>query len=289
MKLGWIGLGNMGIPISMNLLRARNAMVVTDIIREHGIPLRDAGADWADTSCEVAQQADIIFTMVPNGKILKSVIMGENGVASGLTAEKIVVDMSTIAPVESAEVAAAVEAKGCQLLRAPVTGSTVLAEKAALGILASGKKELYDTLLPYFLEISNKQFYLGEGERARVLKLAINLMVGINMQMLAEAMLLADKAGLDRTQTLEIIAESAAGAPVIQYKKDPIARREYTAAFSVAMMEKDFDLTLDTAKQYGAALPLTALTRQFLGIADASGMGQQDFSILVELLAKLCS
>lgn len=288
MKIGWIGVGNMGLPIAKNLCKANFDVMVNDVVDINKEEMISAGARWSDKITDVAEFADIIFTMLPNGNILQSVTLGDPGIIGSISPGKAVVDMSTVAPSESETVAKALEDKGCKLLRAPVTGSTILAEKAELGVIVSGDEALYTRLLPCFRAISNKQFYLGDGEKARVLKLAINLMIGINMQMLAEAMLLADKAGLDWKQTIDIIAESAAASPVVKYKHELVANREYPPAFSVKMMEKDFDLAFDAARQYGAALPISSMTRQMLTAARASGKGEDDFSVLVEIMGNLC-
>lgn len=281
-KLGWIGCGNMGRPMATNLLKNGYEVTVFDVVEENCQKLVQLGAHQAATPKEVVDRSDCFFTMLPNGRILESVVMQpETGIAAGLCPGKIFVDMSTIAPAESLRVCASVEAAGCGFLRAPVTGSTSLAESAALGVFSSGKRELYDQVLPLFQCMSNNQHYLGDGEQARVLKLAINLMVAANMQLLAECMTMVDKAKIDRAQAMEIIRASAAGSPVINYKTGNVVNRDYAAAFSVAMMEKDLDLALDAAKQFNVALPVTALTRQFLSAVHQQGNANQDFSYLV--------
>ena len=281
-KLGWIGCGNMGRPMAANLLKHGYDVTVFDVVEENARKLEAVGAHRAATPREVVERTDCFFTMLPNGKILESVVLQpETGIAAGLRPGKIFVDMSTIAPAESLHVCKTVEESGCGFLRAPVTGSTALAESAALGVFASGKQELYNEVLPMFQCLSNNQHYLGDGEQARVLKLAINLMVAANMQLLAECMTLVDKAEIDRAQAMEIIRASAAGSPVINYKTANVVNRDYTAAFSVAMMEKDLDLALDAAKQFNVALPVTALTRQFLSAVHEQGNANQDFSYLV--------
>ena len=283
-KLGWIGCGNMGKPMAMHLMKAGHQVFVYDIIKQNTNELVENGAIWCKSPGSISEKADFIFTSVPNGKVLQIVNLDPDGIISGLTAGKTVIDMSTVSPGESKTVAAAIEEAGCNFLRSPVTGSTVLAQNAALGVFCSGPSDAYKKVLPFFQTFSNKQYYLGDGEKARILKLAINLMIAVNMQMLAEAMVLVEKENLDRAQALEIISTSAAGAPVIQYKVDNVLNRDYTAAFSVEMMEKDLDLVLSAAKEYNVGLPVTALTRQFLAMANSTGRSKDDFSVLVELL-----
>ncbi len=287
-RVGWIGLGNMGVPMSKNLIKAGHEVTVWNRTKAKAQPVLDAGAQWADSPKEIAEKCEFIFTMVADGPALQDVTLREDGVVAGLSAGKIVIDMSTVAPEESEKVNDAVEAKGCKFLRAPVTGSTVLAENATLGILASGDKATYEKALPLFQAMGKNQFYLGAGEQARVMKLALNIMIGTSMQMMAEAVVLAEKAGLDVVQACEVIAGSAVGSPLVNYKVAPISKGQYDPAFSVKLMEKDFDLAFAAAKQYGVSMPVTAVTRQFLAAAHASGKGDRDFSVLVQLLEEMC-
>ncbi len=286
-KLGWIGLGNMGSPMSRNLLKADYDVTVWNRTKAKAQDVLDAGASFGDSPKAVAESCDIIFTMVSDGNVLKAVTLGAEGVVAGLSKGKIVIDMSTVSPEESAVVNEAIEAAGCKFLRAPVTGSTVLAANASLGILASGDKASYEEVLPCFQAMGKNQFYVGGAEEARVLKLAINMMIGTSMQMLAETMVLAEKGGLDWEQTLEVIGGSAVASPLVGYKVGPISKRVYDPAFSVKLMEKDFDLALTAAKQFGCSLPITAVTRQYLAAANARGKADKDFSVLVELAEEM--
>lgn len=287
-KIGWIGLGNMGNPMSQNLVKAGHEVIVWNRTKAKADEVLKAGAAWADSPKEVTEKSDIIFTMVSNGPTLHAVTLEDNGVVNGLSAGKIVIDMSTVAPAESEIVDKAVEGKGCKLLKCPVTGSTVLATNATLGILVSGDKGAYDKVTSIFEALGSKQFYLGDGEQARVIKLAINAMLASTMQLMAEAVVLCEKADLDVTQACEVIAGSAVGSPLVGYKKAVIAEGKYDPAFSVNMMIKDMDLAFDAAKQYGVSMPAAALTRQSLASAVALGKGEKDFSVLTEVLEEAC-
>ena len=287
-KIGWIGLGNMGVPMSTNLIKAGHEVTVWNRTKAKAEPVIAAGAQWADSPKEIAAKCDFIFTMVADGPTLQAVTLGENGVVAGLSPKKIVIDMSTVAPAESLKVNDAVESKDCKFIRGPVTGSTVLAQNATLGVLASGDKAAYDKVLPLFEAMGKNQFYLGGEEEARVMKLALNTMIGTSMQMMAEAVVLAEKAGLNVAQVCEVIAGSAVGSPLVGYKVAPISKGQYDPAFSVKLMMKDFDLAFDAAKQYGVSMPVTAVTRQFLAAADASGRGDKDFSVLTQVLEDQC-
>lgn len=284
-KIGWIGLGNMGNPMSLNLVKAGYDVTVWNRTPSKADNLVAAGAKLAASPKEVAEQSDIIFTMVADGKIMQHVALdGATGIISGLDEGKTVIDMSTVAPQESEIVALALEHVGAEYLRAPVTGSTVLAENATLGILASGKKDVYEKMLPILQKLGSNHFYLGSAEEARVMKLALNTMIATTMQMEAEAVVLAEKAGLDVRQVCDIIANSAVGSPICNYKSAVIAEGEYPAAFSVKLMMKDLDLAFDAAKHYGVAMPVTSITRQQLASADATGRGDKDIAVLTQVL-----
>lgn len=283
-KIGWIGLGNMGAPMSTNLVKAGNEVIVWNRTKSKAQPVLDAGAAWADSPKEIGEKCDIVFTMVADGPTLLKVALGDDGALAGMSDGKILVDMSTVSAEESATVAEAAKAKGVELVRAPVTGSTALAANASLGILASGDKATYEKVLPYFEKMGKNQFYLGSGEQARIMKLCLNLMIATTMQMEAEAVVLAEKAGIETRQACDIIAGSAAGSPLTGYKAALIAGGEYAPAFSVKLMMKDLDLALAAGKQYGVPLPSTALTRQSLQSAAATGRAEKDFSVLTQCL-----
>jgi 3-hydroxyisobutyrate dehydrogenase-like beta-hydroxyacid dehydrogenase len=283
-KIGWIGLGNMGSPMSQNLVKAGHEVVVWNRTKSKADAVIAAGAKWADSPKAAAQASEFVFTNVADGPSLHEVTIGGNGLVGGLSAGKIVIDMSTVSVEESAKVNEAVEKAGCKFIRAPVTGSTVLATSGKLGILASGDKAAYDKALPLFEKMGANQFYLGSGEQARVMKLSLNLMIASTMQMEAEAVVIAEKAGLDVTQACEIIAGSAAGSPLTGYKKALIAAGDYKAAFSVKLMIKDLRLAEAVGKQYGVKLECTELTKKRLELAEKKGWGEMDFSILTKLL-----
>ena len=287
-KIGWIGLGNMGNPMSQNLVKAGHEVIVWNRTKSKADEVIAAGATWGDSPKEVAEKSDFIFTMVADGPTLHAVTLGADGVLEGISAGKVVIDMSTVSPAESEKVNDALEAKGAKLIRGPVTGSTVLAQNASLGILASGDKDTYDKVLPLFETLGKNQFYLGSGEQARVLKLAVNTMIASTMQIEAEAVVLSEKAGLDVGQVCEVIAGSAAGSPLCGYKKAVITEGVYAPAFSVKLMMKDLDLAFEAAKQYGVAMPATAITRQSLAAAAATGRAEKDFSVLTQVLEDAC-
>jgi 3-hydroxyisobutyrate dehydrogenase-like beta-hydroxyacid dehydrogenase len=287
LKIGWIGLGNMGQPMSTRLLEAgyqvtvynRNAAKAADVVK--------AGAKLVKSPKEAATGADVVFTMIADNAALEAVTLGADGAVAGLKPGAILVDMSTVEPVGSSKVNAAVEAAGGKFLRAPVTGSTVLAKAGTIGILASGDKTAYEKALELFKILGKAQFYLGGGEEARYMKIALNMMIGTSMQMFAESLVLGTKAGLNRQQMIEVICGSVVGSPFIQYKAKPLAEGNYAPAFSTRLMEKDFDLALGMAKKDGVPLPVTAIVRQMLSAAHNTGKADMDFSAVTMLLEEL--
>jgi len=283
-KIGWIGLGNMGIPMSQNLVKAGHEVFVWNRTKSKADGVVAVGAKWVDTPKAAAEAGDFVFTMVADGPTLHAVSLEKDGLVAGLSSGKIIVDMSTVSVEDSAKINKEVEAKGCKFLRAPVTGSTMMAASAALGILASGDREAYEKALSVFQCLGARHFYLGGGEEARVMKLSLNLMIATTMQMQAEAVVMAEKAGLNVAQVCEIIANSAVGSPLTGYKKVPISTGDYKPAFSVKLMIKDLKLAEEVGAQYGVKLESTSLTRNRLELASEKGYGEMDFSVLTKLL-----
>jgi 3-hydroxyisobutyrate dehydrogenase-like beta-hydroxyacid dehydrogenase len=274
----------MGNPMSQNLVKAGNEVTVWNRTKAKADAAIEAGAVWADTPKDVAAANDFIFTMVADGMALHQAAFGDDGLVAGLKPGAIVIDMSTVSVEESAKVNEAIEAAGAKFLRAPVTGSTILAVAGTLGILASGDKASYDKTLPLLEVLGGNQFYLGGAEEARVMKLSLTLMIATTMQMEAEAIVLAEKAGLDVQQAADIIAGSAVGSPLTGYKAKLIGAGDYTAAFSVNLMVKDLKLAEAVGQQYGVKLESTALTKSRLEEAVNRGYGDKDFAVLVKLL-----
>lgn len=280
-KVGFIGLGTMGQPMAGRLLEAGFPLTVWNRTKAKTEELAKKGAKVADSPKEVAAQSDIIISMISDGPALKDIAFGDNGVLAGAKPGSIFIDMSTVDPESSAEVAKASEAKGVKMLRAPVSGSTVLASGGKLTIFASGDKKAYDECQDVFGAMGQKMFHVGTGDEARYLKLVLNMMVGTTLQMLAEALTFGEKAGLQWEQLLEIIGNSVVASPLVGYKIGPLAKRSFAPAFTVSMMAKDFDLALQAGQKVGAPMPTIALVRQFLGMLQATGKGDLDFSALV--------
>lgn len=286
-KVAWIGLGNMGVPMSKQLVAAGHEVTVWNRTASKADAVVAEGAKKASSPAEAATGAEFIFTMIADSAALIDVILSDNGVAGVLSGGQVVIDMSTVSIESSAECNKAIEAKGGKFLRAPVSGSTVLAAAGGLTVLCSGPKDAYDKTLPLFEKLAKTQFYLGDGDGARAMKLGLNLMIGTSMQMFSEAMTLCEKAGIDWNVAMDVIDGSVLASPFIKYKIPPIRERKYDPAFSAGLMAKDLDLALQVCKQLNVFAPSTAITKQMLEAAIATGNGEKDVAILVQQTEKL--
>lgn len=286
MRIGWIGLGRMGIPMSKRILNAGYPLTVWNRTREKTKELVNLGAKVANSCRELASQSDIVISMILDDAALEAITFGDQGVLAGASQNTIFTDMSTVSPAISAKVAQACEQKNIKYLRAVVSGSTLLAEKGALTIYVSGDEDTYKKCLPIY-QVMGKTFYVGDKEQAKALKLLINMMVATTSQMYAEALVFGEHAGLNWKTMVEAIRDSVVGSPLIGYKTKPILERNFTPAFTVEQMEKDLDLALEEGKKMGTAMPLTSLVRQMYGIAKATGKKDLDYFSLLLLMEEL--
>ena len=282
MTVGWIGLGKMGGPMSRHIAAAGHTLHVYDPAAEARSSAAAAGAEVEADAQAVAAAAPIVFSSIPNDAVLMSLVLGPNGLAAAMKPGSIMVETSTVSPRTSAEVAAALSTAGIRYLRAPLSGSTATAEAGKLTVLASGDEVAYRQVEPLLSAFSSRQFYLGPGEEARYLKLAINMLVGATSALLAEALTFGQKGSLSIDQMLEVICESAVASPLIAYKREMLTQRDFSPAFTVEQMIKDFDLVIDTARDEQVPVFLVSLIRQQYEAARGQGRGGKDFFVLLE-------
>ncbi len=285
--VGWVGIGKMGNPMSRRVLRSGFPVTVLEPLVENRATVVAEGASVANTAEELAAAADIVISTIPNDAVLRDLVLGPDGLARFLREDQIFVEMSTVSPSISAEVAAALAERGVAYLRAPVSGSTTTAGAGKLTVLASGPKAAFDACLPVFESLSARQFHVGPAEEARYAKLVLNALVGATSALLGEALTLGQKGHLSMETMLSIIAESAVASPLIAYKRDLLLSRDFDPAFSVSQMMKDFDLILDAARSDHVPMQLTALIRQQYEAAFAGGLAEKDFFVLVEQAERL--
>ncbi len=286
-RVGFVGIGTMGSRMAARLLGAGHEVIVYNRTREKTAPLAEKGAKVADSPAEACAGADIAFTNVADGAALKAVCLGGQGVLAAKPLPGLLVDMGTVGPAESAEIAAVADPLGVGYLRSPVSGSTVLAEAGKLTIFTSGSKEAYDAAEPYLAAIGETRYYVGPGEDARYLKLVINMMVATQVEILSEAVVLGEKAGLDWARMIEVMSNSVAGSPLVKYKAGPLTARNFSPAFAIALMIKDLDLALAAARNAGVELPVTKSVRELYVKAAEAGLADKDFLATTLLLEKM--
>ena len=287
MTIGWIGLGKMGLPICRRLTAAGHQ--VTVYVRNDAGHARAVsnGFAKATTIADLVAGASVVISAISDDAALNAIVTGPQALAACLRPHQVFVDISTVSPAASQAIAALLAPSGAAYLRAPVSGSTVMAEAGTLTALVSGPKAAFDQLLPMLAAYTRKQFYIGDGEAARHLKLAINLMVGATSALLAEALTFGRKGGLDVATMLEVISQSAVASPLIDYKSKMLIEEDFAPAFALEQIMKDFDLLLATGRAEHCPLPLAAQIRQQFEGAYARGHGGKDFFVLAADAAKL--
>ena len=252
-SIGWIGVGNMGIPMCKNIMKNGYALTVFNRTKEKEKPLLDAGAFSAESPSALLQQCDVIFTMVSDNEAVKEIYVGKDGLLSkNGQKQKLIINTSTISPDTSQWLASQCSDKGIEYLEAPVSGSVKPAEDAALIILCGGPKEVFEKAKPILECLGKKVMHLGDWGSGSVAKLAINLLVGFNTQGLAETVLFAQHHGIDTAQMLEIINEGGCGNGMTKGKTPSILKNDFTPAFSVKNYAKDLRL----AKEVGFETPM---------------------------------
>ena len=286
-KIAWVGLGNMGTPMAINLVKAGNDVTVWNRSAGKTGPVKEAGAKVAGSAAEAAKGAEFIFTTISGDEALEAVTIAPGGIVEAMGAGAILIDMSTVSIDISEKVDKAVTAKKGQFLRCPVSGSTVLAAAGTLTLLCSGPKDAYDKTMPLFEKLGQTFFYIGGANEARTMKLALNMMISTSVQMLAESYVICEKAGIDPSVALDVICGSVVGSPFVKYKTPPIKERKFNPAFAANLMVKDLDLALATAKRLNVTVPSTALTKQMFEALVNMGMGDLDFAALIPLMEKL--
>ena len=284
MNIGWIGAGKMGAPMSGNVIAAGGAVTVFDPVAENLARVVAAGGQAETSNRALAATADVVVSMIPNDAVLRAVTTGDDGIFAVMKPGSVYLDMSTVSPEASADVDAAATAAGIHYLRAPVSGSTALAEAGALTIMVSGPHEAYDRCVPLFEAMGAQNFYLGDSDQARYLKLVVNLLVGTTGAVLAEALTLGRKGGLDWEQMLDVIGVSAAASPYVKYNLDPLKARDFTALFTTEQMVKDSRLICDAGKASGVPMAIGDAMLAMFEETIAAGYGQENLTAAIKLL-----
>ncbi|SDP39077.1 2-hydroxy-3-oxopropionate reductase [Ralstonia sp. 25mfcol4.1] len=287
-KLGFIGLGVMGKPMAEHLQAGGHTVYAHT---RSGVPqeLLDRGMQQCASATEVARQADIIFLMLPDTPDVARVLFGDNGVAAGLTQGKIVVDMSSISPIDTREFAAKIEQLGCDYVDAPVSGGEVGAKAATLSIMAGGKQDVFDKVLP-LLQLMGKNITLvGNVGDGQVAKVANQVIVALTIEAVSEALVLAAKAGADPARVRQALMGGFASSKILEVHGERMIKRTFNPGFRIELHQKDLNLALSTAKQLGLGMPNTASTQQLFNVCVAQGGAGWDHSGLVKAIEHLSS
>lgn len=283
--VGWIGLGRMGEAMVKRLLQAGFGASVWNRTRSKAEPLAAYGAEIVRERSELAD-CDVVFTMVSTTDDLKEVLFDEGGLVAGRRKPQVVVDSSSISQEGSAEIRAQLEAMGVAYLCAPVSGNAKVAKAGKLLIVASGPRALYDKAQPYLAAIGRKAMWVGEGELARVWKIAHNTMFGVVIQNLCEITVLAEKAGIPRHVFLESINDSVLGSMYTRYKSPMLTNLTFDqVTFTPRLLLKDMDLGMGAAKTYGVPMPAAAATRESVARMVGHGHDHIDFAVLLREIA----
>jgi len=287
MRIGFVGLGIMGKPMAKNLLKAGYELVVFDVVEA---PLKEvvaAGAKAATSPSDVASQCEIIITMLPNSPHVKTVVLGKNGVIEGVKAGSIVVDMSSIAPLASREVAAELAAKGVEMLDAPVSGGEPKAVEGTLAIMVGGKQEVFDKVKDILLKMGASAVLCGNIGAGNVTKLANQIIVALNIAAMSEALVLATKAGVDPEKVFDAIKGGLAGSTVLNAKAPMVLQGNYKPGFRIELHIKDLQNALDTAHEISAPIPLTSQVMEIMQAMKVDGKQTEDHGGLIQFYEKL--
>lgn len=284
--VGWVGTGKMGAPMVRNLLSAGWKVSIAEPDKEKRLGLVNLGATAVTTFAGLGN-CSIVFSTLPSDEALLDVIIGsddgtEPGLSEALCAGTVFVEMSTVSPECSRKVSSILKNKGIFYLRAPISGSTSMAESASLTVLASGDSEAWEAAQRIFDLLSTRQFYLGTDEEARFMKLVLNTLVGATSAIISEALTLGSNGGLTRKAMMEVICESAVGSPLLNYKAKAIIEDDFTPAFTVKQMMKDFTLISDAARQNNTPLLVSGLILEIYRSAANSGLVDDDFFSLIK-------
>jgi 3-hydroxyisobutyrate dehydrogenase-like beta-hydroxyacid dehydrogenase len=286
-NLGFIGLGVMGGQMVDRLMTHGHTVTGYNRTRAKAQWLIDKGMKFAETPRGVAEVTDVVFAMVTNSAALEHVAEGADGILAGISAGKVLIDMSTVAPAVSKALAAKVRAKGADMVDAPVSGSVITLQQGKLSVMVGGTKETFERVKPLLLDIGPKVTHVGENGLALVMKIATNLSLAVQMLAFSEGVLLAEKSGIPREIAVDVLTHSAIASPMVQYRGPMILNMPDEAWFNVNMMQKDMLLALELGRQVDVPLPSTAAANEMLTAARAMGLQEQDFAIVFQVLARL--
>ena len=280
MSIGWIGAGRMGFQLATRLLTAGYDVAVYNRTKAKAEPLSALGATIVDSPADLAGR-DLVFSMVSANKDLEEVMLGSGGLLTADNAPRYIADSSTVSMEASEKIRAAATAKGSEFLATPVSGNPAVIEAGKLTVAVSGPRSAFDAVEPVLAHFGRGVTYVGEGEAARLVKIAHNVMLGVVTQSLAEITVLAEQGGVSREAFLNFLNDSVMGSVFTRYKSPAFANLDFAPTFTMPLLQKDFDLGLDAANNLGVRMPIAQATRDIVADEVKLGNTEQDFATLI--------
>ncbi len=283
-KIGFIGLGIMGGPMAQNLMEAGYELVLYTRTIEKAKEIAGDEAAVAGSPKEVAESSDIVITMLPDSPQVEEVVAGKDGVLEGIKEGALLVDMSTISPVVTRELAAKVEERGASMLDAPVSGGDVGAQQGTLSIMVGGGEEDFERAKPLFEVMGQAVTHVGETGAGQTTKAANQIVVALTIEAVSEALVLGSKAGVAPEKIIEALSGGLAGSNVMEAKREKFLSHDFDPGFRIELHHKDLGIALATGREYGVSLPVTAVVDQMLEALKAKGRGDRDHSAILTLI-----
>jgi 3-hydroxyisobutyrate dehydrogenase-like beta-hydroxyacid dehydrogenase len=286
-NLGYVGLGVMGGQMAARLLTKGHTVTGYNRTKSKAQWLIDKGMKWADSPRSVAEAADTTFVMVTNSAALEAVANGPDGLLAGLGAGKLIIDMSTVSPAVSRNLATKVREKGADMVDAPVSGSVITLQQGKLSVMVGGKAATFDRVKPLLDDVGPKVTHVGDNGLALSMKIATNLSLMAQMLSFSESVLLAEKSGIAREVAVDVLTHSVIASPMVQYRGPFVLNMPEEAWFDVNMMQKDMQLALEMGRQLDVPLPTTAIGNEMLTAARGMGLANRDFATVFDVLARM--
>jgi 3-hydroxyisobutyrate dehydrogenase len=284
-NLGYVGLGVMGGQMAARLLAKGHTVTGYNRTKSKAQWLIDKGMKWGESPRSVAEAADTTFVMVTNSAALEAVAHGPDGLLAGLGAGKLIIDMSTVSPAVSRNLAAKVREKGADMVDAPVSGSVITLQQGKLSVMVGGKAATFDRVKPLLDDVGPKVTHVGDNGLALSMKIATNLSLMAQMLSFSESVLLAEKSGIPREVAVDVLTHSVIASPMVQYRGPFVLNMPEEAWFDVNMMQKDMQLALEMGRQLDVPLPTTAIGNEMLTAARGMGLAKRDFATVFDVLA----
>lgn len=288
MKVGFIGLGIMGKPMAKNLLKAGYELIVLNKNKSAG-ELKALGAESAETPAELASKTKTIITMLPNSPEVKEVALGKNGLIEGATGGSVLIDMSSIAPLSSREIAETLSKNGVEMLDAPVSGGEPKAIEGTIAVMVGGKKEVFDANYELMMAMAGSVVYVGEIGAGNIAKLCNQVVVALNIAAVSEALVLAQKAGVSPDLVYKAIRGGLAGSTVMDAKAPMMMDRNFAPGFRIELHIKDMSNVLETSRQVGVPLPLASQAMEIMQAIKQDGCDVEDHSSIVKFYEKIAN